>query len=83
VEGSRTSYLVHSILSDDAPVVIKGPHYGKNENIWYEKQNKDGIILEKATSSPYIAEIYGYCGLNVMMEFSEGGSIKLQCPRIQ
>lgn len=70
--GSRTTYQVEA---DGVPVALKGPHYEHESLYWYDKQKKDGIILERASASPYIPDIYGFCGLNVIMEFSVGGNI--------
>jgi serine/threonine protein kinase len=37
---------------------------------------KDSIIMEALTKSPYIANVYGYCGMSQMVEYSNGGELK-------
>jgi hypothetical protein len=33
------------------------------------------MVMERLTSSPYVASIYGLCGTSQMTEFSDGGNI--------
>eukprot|EP00986_Skeletonema_menzelii_P012506 scaffold6920_cov171-Skeletonema_menzelii.AAC.1 len=40
-----------------------------------EEQRKDGLLLERMTSSPFIPDIHGYCSLAVMMDFMPEGSM--------
>ena len=40
-----------------------------------EEQRKDGLLLERMSSSPFIPDIHGYCSLAVMMDFMPEGSM--------
>ena len=40
-----------------------------------EEQRKDGLLLERMTSSPFIPDIHGYCSLAVMMDFMPEGAM--------
>jgi hypothetical protein len=40
-----------------------------------EGSRKDSMIMERLTSSPYIASVFGYCGASQLVEFSDGGNI--------
>ena len=63
--GSRTSYLLSTNdIASRHQIVMKGPHF-----------QKDAIILEKASYSPYIPDIYTFCGSDIFMEYGEGGNL--------
>jgi serine/threonine protein kinase len=35
----------------------------------------DGSVMEQATKSRHVANIYGYCGVSQLVEYSEGGNL--------
>eukprot|EP00594_Rhizosolenia_setigera_P015829 CAMPEP_0178970126 /NCGR_PEP_ID=MMETSP0789-20121207/19317_1 /TAXON_ID=3005 /ORGANISM="Rhizosolenia setigera, Strain CCMP 1694" /LENGTH=402 /DNA_ID=CAMNT_0020656493 /DNA_START=579 /DNA_END=1787 /DNA_ORIENTATION=- len=41
----------------------------------YDRHRRDGVAMERLTFSPFILNIYGYCGNNGFFEFSEAGDI--------
>lgn len=40
-----------------------------------ELQRRDALVHEVMSSSPYIVEMYGYCGASAIYEFGDGGSL--------
>ena len=40
----------------------------------YEKNRRDGMIMERLTKSPYVLTSYGFCGLSQVNECGEAGS---------
>jgi hypothetical protein len=36
----------------------------------YDKMRRDAVISEQLTASPYISDIYGYCGLSAVVDYS-------------
>ena len=40
-----------------------------------EEQRKDSLVMEKTSSSKFIPDIYGSCGLGVMMDFMPLGNM--------
>ena len=40
-----------------------------------EEQRKDGLLLERMSSSPFIPDVHGYCSVAVMMDFMPEGSM--------
>lgn len=40
-----------------------------------DRHRKDALVAERLTSSPYIANIYGYCGNSALYEYAEQGTL--------
>lgn len=61
-------------ISENLPhVVLKNLRYEHNfEEAWYEINRIDAVAMERATSSPYVMDIYGFCGLSALTEYGQG-----------
>ena len=64
-------------VTRDPPIALKTLLY---ERDWYEVQyarhNLDALVASRLQSSPYILNLYGYCGTSGMYEFAQGGNLK-------
>ena len=40
------------------------------EEAYYENNRVDAVSMERLTSSPYVVDIYGYCGMSVYTEYA-------------
>jgi len=56
--------------------VLKSVRYSKADYSpkQYSRQRQDGMTLEAMTSSSYVLQIYGFCGLSQFLEVANGGS---------
>jgi hypothetical protein len=41
----------------------------------YDRHRRDSMAAERLTGSPYVMDIYGFCGNSGLFEFADGGSI--------
>ena len=41
----------------------------------YEKNMHDTVAMERLSSSPYVANLYGNCGVSQIVEYSQGGNV--------
>lgn len=41
----------------------------------FDRSRRDAVTAERLTSSPYISDIYGFCGNSLLSEFGDGGDI--------
>jgi hypothetical protein len=41
----------------------------------YDRHRRDAMAMERLTFSPYVVDIYGYCGNSGMFEYSPGGDV--------
>ena len=41
----------------------------------YDRVRRDGLILERSTKSPYVMDIYGFCGFLVLVPFGNEGHL--------
>jgi hypothetical protein len=62
-----------------SPTVMKTLRYEHD----YEERNadrhrRDAIAMEKLTSSPYVMDVYAFCGNSGISEFADGGDISIQ-----
>lgn len=39
---------------------------------YYELHRRDAVAMERLTSSPFVMDVYGYCGQSALNEFAEG-----------
>ena len=54
------------------PIVLKTmqkEHELTNRN--YDRHRRDAIVMEQLTSSPYVVDIYGFCGNSVLTEYMD------------
>eukprot|EP00980_Cylindrotheca_fusiformis_P031108 scaffold25830_cov162-Cylindrotheca_fusiformis.AAC.9 len=70
--GTRCAFRI--VEADGSSFVLKIPKFKKEfEARYYEKARKDGMSMERLQRSPYILDIYGYCGLSQLIEPGEDG----------
>ena len=36
----------------------------------FDRVRRDGLILERSSKSPYVLDIYGYCGFGIITPFA-------------
>eukprot|EP00978_Attheya_sp_CCMP212_P030469 scaffold112105_cov49-Attheya_sp.AAC.2 len=74
--GSRCAFKVKDDGTSQASFVFKIQKYRKDfEERRFEKARVDGLVMERATASPYIATVYGNCGISQILEHSNGGNL--------
>lgn len=72
--GDRCAFKI--IGTDGTPLALKIRKYYKTfDPRDYAAAKRDGQALERLTASPYVVDIYGYCGLSQLLEFGNGGNI--------
>jgi len=74
LEGSwRSVWRLHRPFTDDT-VVLKLLRYPqrKFDHLSYEHHRVDALAMERLTKSPYIVDIFGYCGQSVLTEYATG-----------
>jgi len=65
--GSRCAFKI--LDTGDDWIVLKIPKYKKNiEERTFEKARKDGMAMERLQASPYVLDIFGFCGLSQIIE---------------
>ena len=47
----------------------------------FDRVRRDGLILERSSKSPYVLDIYGYCGFSILTPFATGKTV-LQNARV-
>ena len=45
-------------------------------NEYYELHRRDAMAMERLTQSPYVMDIYGYCGQSALNEFASHGTLR-------
>jgi hypothetical protein len=56
---------------DERNFVFKTWNYAHRfEGFYYELNRVDAVVMEMLTSSPYVVDIYGYCGLSMMTQLA-------------
>ena len=75
--GSRSAFeLKEEIDGTLNKFVYKSIKFRKNiDPKKVEEQRKDGLLLERMSSSPFIPDVHGYCSVAVMMDFMPEGSM--------
>lgn len=66
------------LIQDGAGIdrVIKTLRYGHlvtERNI--DRNRRDAVSLERLSSSPHVVDVYGYCSISGVFEYSDGGDI--------
>lgn len=51
--------------------VLKWGTYYTDRN--FDRVRRDGLILERLTSSPHVLDTYGFCGFGVLTPYADGG----------
>ena len=70
----RTAWMVREY--DGKKRVLKTMRYTKGlTNSVFEDQRIDAVVMEQLTSSPHIADIYGYCSTAAIVDFADGGDL--------
>lgn len=41
----------------------------------YDRHRRDAVAMERLTKSPFVLDIYGFCGNSGLFEFGNGGDI--------
>ena len=41
----------------------------------YHRHNVDAIVHERLTAAPHVMNIFGYCGMSIVVEFAPGGDL--------
>lgn len=41
----------------------------------FDRHRRDAVAMERLTASPFIMDIYGFCGTSGVFEFADGGSL--------
>lgn len=72
----RQVWYVENTIHDEA-VALKTMSYEREWTAnFIAKQRIDAIVSERLTSSPYVVNIYGYCGDAAFYELANGGSLE-------
>eukprot|EP00980_Cylindrotheca_fusiformis_P031109 scaffold25830_cov162-Cylindrotheca_fusiformis.AAC.10 len=70
--GDRCAFKIYDSKGEEA--VLKIPKYKKDfTESRYEDARKDGVAMERLQASPYVLDIYGYCGLSQVIEPGDAG----------
>lgn len=72
----RDVWVIHDSDLQQTPRVLKTlrlDHDYIDRN--YDRHRRDAVAMERLTYSPYIVNIYGYCGNNGLFEYSTGGDV--------
>mmetsp|Transcript_5483 Transcript_5483/g.11939 ORF Transcript_5483/g.11939 Transcript_5483/m.11939 type:complete len:556 (+) Transcript_5483:40-1707(+) len=60
---------------DDPELVMKILKYGTEySDRNFDRVRRDGLILERLTHSPYVLDVYGFCGFDVLTPYADGGT---------
>ena len=64
----------------DSPVAMKTIRDRRKENLftpfYLDRHRVDALIYERTSASPWITDIYGFCGLSGLFEFAGGGTME-------
>jgi serine/threonine protein kinase len=64
--------ITNSTMSSNTTLVLKTlrPEHAY-EDAFFDYQRVDAIVMEQFTSSPYIIDMYGYCGMSVLTDYAD------------
>ena len=63
--------------SRDEQVVLKTLRIERDfAEEFYELHRRDAMAMERLTQSPYVLDVYGYCGQSTMNEFASHGTLQ-------
>mmetsp|Transcript_32741 Transcript_32741/g.54082 ORF Transcript_32741/g.54082 Transcript_32741/m.54082 type:complete len:466 (+) Transcript_32741:116-1513(+) len=69
---NRTITTTTTTTTSSPTMVLKTLRREHNyKDAYYEFQEIDAIVMEQFTSSPYIIDMYSYCGMSVLTDFAE------------
>eukprot|EP00980_Cylindrotheca_fusiformis_P021776 scaffold8600_cov111-Cylindrotheca_fusiformis.AAC.8 len=75
--GSHNSVFVIKDV-DGSEHVVKILQYNKDTDYTdrnFDRVRRDSLIMERATRSPYVLDIYSYCGFSQVVEFGKEGDL--------
>ena len=78
-EGSyREVWVTHDMSGK--PRALKTLRFQQNYDLYYfwrhlQRHNRDAIAMEQLSKSPYVVDIYVFCGNGGLYEFGDGGSL--------
>lgn len=84
LQGSWRSVWTVPSGEGDGKVVLKMLKFEKREfdHESYAYHTVDARVMERLTSSPYVVDIYGFCGQSVLTEYATGNArMLLKSPR--
>jgi len=55
--------------------ILQAEESGEYTDRNFDRVRRDAVILERATKSPYIMDIFGFCGFLVLVPLANGGSL--------
>jgi hypothetical protein len=64
----------HGVVSEKG--ILKTMRYGHDftpRN--FDRMRRDGVVMERLTQSPFVLNIYSFCGTTSLTEYGEGGDI--------
>jgi serine/threonine protein kinase len=62
---------------DGSPSALKTMRYQHDyEARNYDRHRKDALASDRLTSSPYVVNIYGFCGNSAVFDYASGGDIE-------
>mmetsp|Transcript_30224 Transcript_30224/g.66464 ORF Transcript_30224/g.66464 Transcript_30224/m.66464 type:complete len:874 (-) Transcript_30224:40-2661(-) len=68
----RAAWKVDSGIHENDPVVLKTLRLEREfYDEYYELHRKDAVAMERLTPSPYVIDIYGYCGQSAINELAD------------
>ena len=75
----RQTFEIHD-RQTDSPVAMKTIREKPDKNrftpYFMDRHRVDALIYERTSASPWITDIYGFCGLSGLFEFAGGGTLK-------
>ena len=76
--GSRIAFEVKQQLDDRIPskFVYKTVKYHREISMnMIDEQRKDALVMERASSSDFVPNLWGYCSIGVIMDFMPDGNM--------
>jgi len=74
--GGYNDVLIVKSIFDNSDVVFKMLQYGTDvSDRNFDRVRRDGLILERSSKSPYVLDIYGYCGFGILTPFATSGTL--------
>jgi serine/threonine protein kinase len=75
----RQTFEIYDQQTDN-PVAMKTIRDRRKENLftpfYLDRHRVDALIYERTSASPWITDIYGFCGLSGLFEFAGGGTME-------
>ncbi|KAL7563153.1 hypothetical protein ACA910_014432 [Epithemia clementina (nom. ined.)] len=72
----RDVWLLHNATLYDRTVVLKTLRFMHNVTLRnLDRNRRDALVMERLTKSPWILDVYGFCGNAGFYEYADGGDI--------